>query len=695
MSITVGITHWKRPDDLQRLIDSLDAHPQMKDLPRIVMDTGGNLSAARNKIFERADTEFVFVLEEDMTVTRLDLEAFETVSKDLELAVISCRILLHESGRVIEKGFCHDMEVFREDIISLPTMKPPRVRGGVEYHVCDLCPNVGLFRRIPVANIKWDPELYLREHQDFFWRLKQQHHWRASVIPSQFVDHYRSRPDGYRQDRDRAHGQDLQRLLLKKHGRKFRTSGFPQQDLPPGFPTIRVLTFPADSAIPSKQTGIVRIPKVFHRVWLGGKIPIELARFGESWLEHNPGWRMETWTEDRLGDLHDLINWDNYNASKTFSEKSDFIRHAVLSSRGGVYVDADFECIRCIEPLLYDVDCFAASEDGLHISCGLMGAVPEHPFYCMLNKALREDWVDEKGPSHNSGPQFVSRMAVKHGVKCPTVFPPEVCYPVKKGHVYSGNPSDYPDAYAIHHWNASWREFSKVPVTPAKPMSRAPRNKLYFVCVTPRSGSTYFVQLLRSTEVMGTPGEYYNTDGLMQTLMRTLNVSWDNYFEKIISLRATANGVSGIKVSLSSMWYCLGSMPDWAKWINPRYIMLTRDDVLRQAISTYRAQKSGAWQKYDGYPYKEDEPPDFNEVRIRRLIRHINLSNDRWNDWFRENGINPLRMTYEQICEDPEGMVRKAASFIEVDLPSNLELSCTVEIQRDGLTEEWVQRMTR
>ena len=41
--------------------------------------------------------------------------------------------------------------------------------------------------------------------------------------------------------------------------------------------------------------GIQRIPRQFHRIWLGGPMPDEFARFGQTWLEQHPGWTMRQW----------------------------------------------------------------------------------------------------------------------------------------------------------------------------------------------------------------------------------------------------------------------------------------------------------------------------------------------------------------------------------------------------------------
>ena len=43
------------------------------------------------------------------------------------------------------------------------------------------------------------------------------------------------------------------------------------------------------------------IPRVFHQVWVGPEpLPDEYRRYGQTWLQHNPGWVLELWTDENL-----------------------------------------------------------------------------------------------------------------------------------------------------------------------------------------------------------------------------------------------------------------------------------------------------------------------------------------------------------------------------------------------------------
>ncbi len=199
------------------------------------------------------------------------------------------------------------------------------------------------------------------------------------------------------------------------------------------------------------------IPRVFHRIWLGGPMPDEFRRFGEGWLDRHPGWRLQLWDE---GNLPPLRNQAAFDAAPTYAQRADIARYELLHAFGGVYLDCDFEALRCIEPLLDGVEAFAASEDGRHVSIGILGARPGHPFFAALVEAIPGSLAahPDAPPNVQTGPLLATRLAAERrarGMDDLVVFPPELFYP------YSGlekhrRGEQFPAAYAVHHWAESW-----------------------------------------------------------------------------------------------------------------------------------------------------------------------------------------------------------------------------------------------
>src|SRR3954447_25116694 len=224
---------------------------------------------------------------------------------------------------------------------------------------------------------------------------------------------------------------------------------------------MTVDTFVPHASVPTVRN--LSIPRVFHRVWLGGApIPAEYEAFARTWLDHHPGWEMVTWTDDTLPPLR---NQALFEGATTAAGRADIARYEILHLHGGVYVDTDFECLRNIEELLDGVDAFSATEDGNHISIGIMGAVPGHPVFARAVEELGAHAAARpgRGPNETTGPHFFT--AVASGCDELVVFGRELFYPYYMDEPWRRGES-FPDAYAVHHWANSWQPAAAESTTP-------------------------------------------------------------------------------------------------------------------------------------------------------------------------------------------------------------------------------------
>ena len=90
------------------------------------------------------------------------------------------------------------------------------------------------------------------------------------------------------------------------------------------------------------------LPKIVHITERAGKPAPYLAL----WLEKNPGWRVEVWTDDRIrdriaaiGDDAAMTTINRFHGAKL----ADYFRLFVLEVEGGVYADADVEPLQSLE----------------------------------------------------------------------------------------------------------------------------------------------------------------------------------------------------------------------------------------------------------------------------------------------------------------------------------------------------------
>jgi len=238
-----------------------------------------------------------------------------------------------------------------------------------------------------------------------------------------------------------------------------------------------------------------------------------------------------------------------------------------------------------------------------------------------------------------------------------------------------------------------------------------PRRTVYVICTSSRSGGTYFCDLLKQTEMLGIPNEYVHAQagqfwaprlGLKSTVI-------DRRFVKaLVRQRATPNGVFGVKVTP-------GVYDDFARHVAPKlHIFFTRSDIVRQAISLYRAETSNQFHRLTEQAQqkvaqqgvdlsapsvqrwastnKPTQDIPFDPAEIKKCQATIERINHLWEEKFRQANIDPLRVTYEQLCEDPVRVINTVAEHLDVSLPE-FTPQPSLRIMRDELTEQWVQQM--
>lgn len=185
-------------------------------------------------------------------------------------------------------------------------------------------------------------------------------------------------------------------------------------------------------------------------------MPKQYELYGESWLHWHPQWRMITWTENNLPPLQNQRQFDD---ADIWAQKADIARYEILYRYGGVYIDTDFECLQNIEELLEGIDFFAATEDGLWVSIGIIGATPRHPLLATLIADIPKSMDAHPGapPNEVTGPKFFTRKTrdFSSAHEPITVFPKEWFYPYHFSEPDREHDS-FPEAYAIHHWGGSW-----------------------------------------------------------------------------------------------------------------------------------------------------------------------------------------------------------------------------------------------
>jgi hypothetical protein len=199
----------------------------------------------------------------------------------------------------------------------------------------------------------------------------------------------------------------------------------------------------------------VRIPRIFHQIWVGpDPLPDEFGAYGQTWLDHHPGWELKLWTDENFPSRETLIRPEAADLLRAPWERADIFRLELLLTQGGVHVDTDFECRRSIEPLIEDADVFVGFRKPGKLNGALMGSVAGHPLVeralheIQEQKAYGKSMATGDNLKGTSGPEFID--AIFLGEPGVTLIPPERFYP--------RTPEEVDGAYAVHHKARAWKD---------------------------------------------------------------------------------------------------------------------------------------------------------------------------------------------------------------------------------------------
>ncbi len=221
----------------------------------------------------------------------------------------------------------------------------------------------------------------------------------------------------------------------------------------------------------------------------------------------------------------------------------------------------------------------------------------------------------------------------------------------------------------------------------------------FFLCGTPRTGTSYLAALLASSERVGLAREYFGPDK-----MPALAVSDCGAYVSDVVSRSQRRGVFGAKLFWSHLERLLprlrAAVPDadvlsdrdvlGRFFPSARYIWIRRADVVAQAVSWHKAEETGRWNSFD--VAESTLEPTFDFDAIHDFVRIAELRNESWHSWFAANGIEWLPIAYEELAADPVAVTRRALEFLEVSIPRSVSITTWFERQADEVNSDWIAR---
>jgi len=213
-------------------------------------------------------------------------------------------------------------------------------------------------------------------------------------------------------------------------------------------------------------------------------------------------------------------------------------------------------------------------------------------------------------------------------------------------------------------------------VAPPAPISFNPASsghvpdRGYVIGYIPRSGSTLLAVTLtnltyKGFACLGYPGEIFNLDQIPARARHYGCRSLDDYARWALWESTDESGLFAVKGDLFQLLPFL-FVPTFQRLMaNIKFVYLTREDVLLQAISLVIAHHTGRWTSESAVDGTFSGDVDEIAANVRMLTQMMAS----WETVFAFSGVRPLRLTYEELEANVNACVRKIASHVDVLLP--------------------------
>jgi LPS sulfotransferase NodH len=126
---------------------------------------------------------------------------------------------------------------------------------------------------------------------------------------------------------------------------------------------------------------------------------------------------------------------------------------------------------------------------------------------------------------------------------------------------------------------------------------------------------------------------------------------------------------------------------------HPQYVYLERQDRVRQAVSAIIASQTGLWRSIPGVGrQKAVAVPEYSYDRIAGMIAFSDYSHARWRRYFAANGVEPYRLTYEELVAEFAGTAgRLCAAFGATSVPSVQRMQRQANEASDAMVLRFLQ----
>jgi LPS sulfotransferase NodH len=242
----------------------------------------------------------------------------------------------------------------------------------------------------------------------------------------------------------------------------------------------------------------------------------------------------------------------------------------------------------------------------------------------------------------------------------------------------------------------------------------------YIICATPRSGSTLLCDLLTDTGVAGCPDSFFRRESFpwWADYFGVSAKGWRNDFEfdhsylsavkqygtnatPLFGMRLMWESVAGLSQRLESFYPglpCDNARLE-AAFGAPLYLHLSRKGKVAQAVSRLRAEQSGLWHvSTDGSERERLKPgrePVYDGRVLAELVGTLEEHDANWVNWFAQQQIAPLCITYEVLSSAPKAVLATVLSALGQDSALADTVKPRTAKLADSQSDDWATRFRK
>lgn len=228
----------------------------------------------------------------------------------------------------------------------------------------------------------------------------------------------------------------------------------------------------------------------------------------------------------------------------------------------------------------------------------------------------------------------------------------------------------------------------------------------YAILTTPRSGSTYFCELLSSTEIVGYPTEHLRLAA--QELARYCNFDYLRLLYNLMQHRTTSNGVFGTKFISHFLFELRQTKPNFREIFKSidKFILLVRKDKVAQAVSLVLAQKTEVWHLQNNLTSKNNDYLSYKSklenieiddtllLEVEQKHQFIQNQENRLRKVLDANQKEPLEIVYEDIVDNAESQIDLVLDFLKITKPRSgmIEINSATKKMPSNISQEIIRR---